>query len=356
MTRRTLISRGALALVAAVLPAARLRAEVSPVMEALSRYMAAAKDHPLPADVLDAVKQQCSTRSPRWSPAPSCRPARPRFALPPRRRASGGDRRRLDHPAGPMDAALVNGVLAHSDETDDSHGAVAVASRRVDRAGRAGRRGSVRDHGAQFLRAVALGYDIGPRVTMALGAADVPERDAPQHAQHRGNVRRRGGGRLCGVLDAQQMRWLLDYASQQSSGIRGLGAGHRPHREGIRLRGHARAQRRHRRPARALGLQRRRRCLLGGRQLLPGQCAQGDAGDCWSRGSGSATRSRAPTSRNGPWARRSRRRSTRSRTCAASGHSRRTTCSRSSCGWRLPSARWSTTATSRTSACSTWSP
>ena len=41
MTRRMLISRGALALVAAVLPVARLRAEVSPVMEALSRYMAA---------------------------------------------------------------------------------------------------------------------------------------------------------------------------------------------------------------------------------------------------------------------------------------------------------------------------
>jgi hypothetical protein len=56
MTRRTVIGRGALALVAAVLPTARLRAEVSPVMERLSRYMAAAKDHPLPAEALEAVK------------------------------------------------------------------------------------------------------------------------------------------------------------------------------------------------------------------------------------------------------------------------------------------------------------
>src|SRR5258705_4076086 len=57
MTRRTLISRGALALAAAVLPVARLRADVSPVMAALSRYMAAARERPLPADVLEAVKQ-----------------------------------------------------------------------------------------------------------------------------------------------------------------------------------------------------------------------------------------------------------------------------------------------------------
>src|SRR5258705_669831 len=56
MTRRTLISRGALALAAATFPAVRLRAAVSPAMGTLSRYMAAAKDHPLPADVLDAVK------------------------------------------------------------------------------------------------------------------------------------------------------------------------------------------------------------------------------------------------------------------------------------------------------------
>ena len=35
---------------------------------------------------------------------------------------------------GPMDAALVNGVLAHADETDDSHGPVAVAPGRGGRA------------------------------------------------------------------------------------------------------------------------------------------------------------------------------------------------------------------------------
>ena len=57
MTRRTLITRGALALAAAALPAARLRAAVSPVMAALSRYMAAAKDRPLPALAIEAVKQ-----------------------------------------------------------------------------------------------------------------------------------------------------------------------------------------------------------------------------------------------------------------------------------------------------------
>ena len=56
MTRRTLISRGAMALAATLLSAPRLRAAVSPVTATLSRYMADAKDRPLPAEVLDAVK------------------------------------------------------------------------------------------------------------------------------------------------------------------------------------------------------------------------------------------------------------------------------------------------------------
>ena len=65
-------------------------------------------------------------------------------------------------------AALANGVLAHSDETDDSHAAsgthpgCAVVPATLAMAEREG------CDGQTFLRAVVLGYDAGCRVTQAL--------------------------------------------------------------------------------------------------------------------------------------------------------------------------------------------
>ena len=69
-----------------------------------------------------------------------------------------------------VNAALANGMLGHADETDDSHapslthpgcgivpGALAMAERE-------------RRNGAVFLRAVALGYDVGCRLTQSLDA------------------------------------------------------------------------------------------------------------------------------------------------------------------------------------------
>jgi len=57
LSRRDLIARSALALSAVALPALRLRAQaISPVMTALSGYMAAAKDSPLPPDVVEKAK------------------------------------------------------------------------------------------------------------------------------------------------------------------------------------------------------------------------------------------------------------------------------------------------------------
>ena len=123
MTRRTLISRGALALVATVLPGVRLRAAVSPVMATLSRYMAAAKDRPLPADVLDAVKHHVLDTFAAMVSGSELPPGRAALSF-----AAAQAGRPVATVVGsaivtsPMDAALINGVLAHSDETDDSHG------------------------------------------------------------------------------------------------------------------------------------------------------------------------------------------------------------------------------------------
>ena len=73
---------------------------------------------------------------------------------------------------GPMEAALTNGVLAHSDETDDSHGESQShpGAAIVPAALAAGEEFDI--SGERFLRAVTLGYDVGPRVTIAMGGVD----------------------------------------------------------------------------------------------------------------------------------------------------------------------------------------
>src|SRR6202043_91408 len=120
---------------------------------------------------------------------------------------------------GPIEAALANGVLAQADETDDSHAAslshpgCAV----VPAALAAGERYGI--SGTQFLSAVALGYDVGTRVSMTLGGQNfmnATHRDTHSLSEGFGAAAAAG---CAANLNAQQMRWLLDYAAQQSSGI-----------------------------------------------------------------------------------------------------------------------------------------
>lgn len=69
-------------------------------------------------------------------------------------------------------AALANGMFAHADESDDSHGAsvthpgcsVVPAALAIGEA-----QGS---HGEDFLRAIVTGYDVGTRVAAAIGGGD----------------------------------------------------------------------------------------------------------------------------------------------------------------------------------------
>ena len=119
----------------------------------------------------------------------------------------------------PIEAALANGMLAHSDETDDSHSAshshpgCAV----IPAALAAGEKFGI--EGARFVRAIALGYDVGTRVTMALGGLQF------QMDSHRSAHSIAGTFGACAAaasavgLSASQMRWVLDYAAQQASGI-----------------------------------------------------------------------------------------------------------------------------------------
>ncbi len=115
-------------------------------------------------------------------------------------------------------AAFANALAAHADETDDSHLGgrfhpgcaivpAALASAEATGAG-----------GADFLRAVALGYDVGARAVMSLGFA---RPDTARHSSH-------SIGPLFGAtaaaaalhrLDERQVRHAFSYAVQQCSGV-----------------------------------------------------------------------------------------------------------------------------------------
>lgn len=115
-------------------------------------------------------------------------------------------------------AAFANGMFAHADETDDFHpftkahpgcSAVPAALAMAEREG---------STGSEFIRAVALGYDLACRVLMALGPAQV-------RAHHRAAE---GYGATFGAtaaaaslagFDEMRMRYALSYAAQQTSGV-----------------------------------------------------------------------------------------------------------------------------------------
>src|SRR5687768_9951473 len=115
-------------------------------------------------------------------------------------------------------AAMANGMSAHADETDDSHApslthpGCAIVPASLAMAERQGREGEA------LLRAIALGYDIGTRTTLALGHLAM---DRLGHASHTigpmfGSAA--AAGALVGVT-AQQARFMLSYTAQQAAGI-----------------------------------------------------------------------------------------------------------------------------------------
>lgn len=121
--------------------------------------------------------------------------------------------------AAPIDAALANGVMAHADETDDSHNesrshpgcAVVPAALAASEV--------YGIDGASLLRAVTLGYDIGTRVVMAMGGAAFSYESSLSTHSIAGTFGAAAAAACIADLDVRQMRWALDYAAQESSGI-----------------------------------------------------------------------------------------------------------------------------------------
>src|SRR6516164_6061209 len=215
VTRRRVLQSGA---AAAALPAglATGAQPVGPVMAALSSYMDAARERALPDEVAEKTKHHVLDTFAAMISGAHLAPGRAaiKFA-----RGYGGERLATvvgsDVLCGPIEAALANGVLAHADETDDSHApslshpgcAVVPAALAVGE--------GLDIDGMHFLQAVVLGYDIGPRVTMCLG---IPALSREAHKSSHSIAGAFGAAAAAGCaasLGAQQMRWLLDYTARQ---------------------------------------------------------------------------------------------------------------------------------------------
>lgn len=193
--------------------------DVSPHTKALSEFIACAGDRALPPDVVAKTKAHILDTLAAIVSGSRLRAGR--LAAGYVQSTSGNPEALvlgtpLVLPA--VSAALANGMAGHGDETDDSHlagrfhpgcaivpAALAIGERE-DRGG------------SDLIRAVALGYDIGARMTLALGFS---RPDTARHSTHSLAPAFGAAAATASLLrlDAKRVRYVLSYAAQQASGI-----------------------------------------------------------------------------------------------------------------------------------------
>jgi len=191
--------------------------QVSDVMDRLSTYMSQARDNALPDHVLEQAKWHVLDTFAAMVSGSELAPgmAATAFAI-----AYGGKAVATvvgtTTACGPIEAALANGVMAHADETDDSWpGGWHPGCNVVSAALATGEQFGI--SGAHFLRAAALGYDIGARMLVTIR----PGLQSSHKATHAvGGIFGAASAASCAAsLTPQQIRWMFDYTAQQCSGI-----------------------------------------------------------------------------------------------------------------------------------------
>lgn len=216
--RRLLQSAGAIAALAAS-PIRMALAANDGVTAQLARYMVAARDRALP----DAVMLECKHRILDTLAAMiSGSRMKPGIMALKYVRGLGGEQQAsvigTDFRTTAINAALANAMCAHADETDDfepvtkahpGSSAVPAALAVAEREGRSGQ---------EFIRAVALGYDLCCRLLMALG----PDLVRGSHRSAEGTSSTFGAlGAAASLarLDERGMRFAISYSAQQVSGL-----------------------------------------------------------------------------------------------------------------------------------------
>src|SRR5215510_301233 len=193
--------------------------QISPVMRELSAYIAAALQRPLPPTVVEKTKHHILDTIAAMVSGSRLGPGKKAIAYV---KALGGVKEacvigsNIITAAG--NAALANGMLAHADETDDSHapslthpgcGIVPAALAMAERE---------RRNGTALLRAIALGYDVGCRLTQSLDAYQFREDGHSTHSFGPMFGAAAAAGALAGLRE-RAARHLLSYTAQQASGV-----------------------------------------------------------------------------------------------------------------------------------------
>jgi 2-methylcitrate dehydratase PrpD len=185
----------------------------------LARYMAQARELPLPPEVAQDARHRILDTLAAIVSGSHLKPGEMAIAF---ARAQGGVAEATvlatNIRTSAVNAALANGMFAHADETDDfepvtkAHPGSHVVPAALAMAEREGR------SGADLIVAVALGYDVCCRFLMALG----PDLVRGSHRSAEGTSSTMGAAAAAASLarlDEKGMRTALSYAAQQVSGI-----------------------------------------------------------------------------------------------------------------------------------------
>ncbi|MBV9189200.1 MAG: MmgE/PrpD family protein [Betaproteobacteria bacterium] len=192
---------------------------VSPVMQRLAVYVASASKKRLAPTVAEKTKQHILDTIAAMVSGARLPPGKQAISY---ARTRGGTKEACVVATGIVtsaeNAALANGMLAHADETDDSHapslthpgcGIVPAALAMAERE---------EASGEALIRAVALGYDVGCRLTQSLNAYEFRE---DGHSTHSFGPMF-GAAAACAALtglNERQVRHCLSFTAQQASGI-----------------------------------------------------------------------------------------------------------------------------------------
>jgi len=194
-------------------------AEVSPLMQAVSAYIASALKRKLPQEVAARAKNHLVDTFAAILSGSKLLPGRRVIAYV---KPLGGVREAgvigTRHVTSVVNAALANGTCGHADETDDTHpptrthpgtsvipAALAVAEKHALT-------------GQQFMRAMVLGYDMCARTLLALN----PRKLVPtgRHAGATGQVFGAMAAAAALIkLNPRQVRHALSYTLQQTAGV-----------------------------------------------------------------------------------------------------------------------------------------
>lgn len=191
----------------------------TPVMQRLSTYMGEAGSRALPADVVERAKEHILDTLAAMVSGSDLLPGREAIEFV---RAYGGEKVSTvvasNILCAPIEAALANGMLAHSDETDDEaplgvHSGCAVVPATLAIGERFG------IDGMHFIRAVTLGYDLPPRLISAVGGPDLTSPVNRDYRPISAGFGAAAAAACAASLNARQMRWLLDYTAEQAGGL-----------------------------------------------------------------------------------------------------------------------------------------